>query len=137
MRWPLGGKRAAPTEQDAKVATALATAHHALSDAMEAQMADPDNNIDPDDEEVLSGIKKMLGTAADTMHAQAKDGAPDLYDGDPDGTEGGGGGDAPGPDNDDGTGSRSLRTVPFRIGGSSKRSNPAAGHKGPGGRVYS
>lgn len=116
--------RAAPTDADDDVAEALANAHQWLATAKAAQAKDPDTNSDPDDKKVASGIDEALTTVGSLMDAQAKDGNPDKekpeekdadgdddddYQGDPDGTTSGESGDAPVPDNEDGTGTRDAK----------------------------
>lgn len=104
-------ERSAPTAQDSKVAAGLASIGQAIHDTMAAQVKDPDNNTDPTDKKIMTGLKELQAAHANLMHLQAQDGTDDKETnsdaplGGPDGTQGGGAG-AGVPDNQDGTGSR-------------------------------
>jgi HK97 family phage prohead protease len=114
-------ERNAPTAQDSKVSASLATVGQAIHDAMAAQAKDPDNNTDPKDKKILSGLKDLQAAHANLMHLQAQDGAPDDdtasvdAEGGADGTTGAGPGNAPGIGNQDGTGSRSAAERAARL----------------------
>lgn len=100
--------RAAPTAADAKVTSALKTAHQAMHDLVQAQTTDPDNGTDPADEEVWGHIRAAAASLTKASIAQSKDNAPEAEaaDGGPDGTQ-----NAPDPSPasaQDGTGSRSA-----------------------------
>jgi HK97 family phage prohead protease len=116
--------RAPATNQDSKVMAGMASIGQAIHDTLAAQVKDPDNNTDPKDKKILSGLKDLQAAHANLMHLQAQDSAPDNnaedgeYQGDPDGTDVGGSGNAPIPDNEDGTGSRTaaeLAEIRLRI----------------------
>lgn len=121
-----GEHRDEPTAQDGKVADQITKVGHAIADLKAAQAADPDTNTDPQDAKVVKAIGALSDAHDAVVAAQAKDGNPDAPEPpetdsadpddseaeqvqpDPDGTMTDGAGNAPVPDNFDGTGSRAA-----------------------------
>lgn len=71
-------ERAEPTPQDKGIAKKIQAAHQAVTDAIHAQMGDPDGATDPVDDEVMSHLHDMAKAGLKAIAAQAKDGASDM-----------------------------------------------------------
>lgn len=85
--------RAEPTPQDKGIAAKIKNAHQAVTDAIHAQMGDPDNATDPVDGEVMGHLHDAAKSLLKATGTQAIDGASDIPPGTlggPDGTLGNG-----------------------------------------------
>lgn len=72
-----GEERDKPTAEDSVVTAGLAAAKVALARVKAAQLEDPDNGSDPDDEAVLAGINAAEAAIDQAIVAQSKDGHDD------------------------------------------------------------
>lgn len=70
-------ERADPTMEDYGVMSALREAHLVLAHVKAKQLADPDNDKDPDDKAVMAEIVSAQGSIEKAIVAQSKDGRPD------------------------------------------------------------
>lgn len=70
-------ERSAPTPQDKNVLAALGDAHAAISAAITAQAADPDNNTDPVDKKVQKALENLNTELTALIKLQGTDGTPD------------------------------------------------------------
>lgn len=108
---PTGETRAEPTPQDKGIASKIKSAHQAVTDAIHAQMGDPDGATDPADTEVMGHLHDAAKSLLKATGAQMVDGASDIPPGTlggPDGTVGNpdqAAGQVSGPDN---TGTRGM-----------------------------
>lgn len=66
-----------PTDEDKKVTKAIGKAAKAISKALTAQAADPDNNTDPVDADVLAALQSAQSAITNAATAQGKDNATD------------------------------------------------------------
>ncbi|MGH9082332.1 MAG: HK97 family phage prohead protease [Acidimicrobiales bacterium] len=74
---PTGEVRDKPTDEDSQVASILNQTKVDIARAKAAQLSDPDNGSDPDDEAVMAQIVAMEAAVDKALAAQSKDGHDD------------------------------------------------------------